>query len=76
MPIDDLTNTKEAEAIFETNESGIDQKEKKKIYDYNWFDIPLIFDQTPEGAKFMYALNRNLSIDIYSHKGVQLLVEN
>ena len=39
--------------------NGIDVKmeqDKKKLYDFYWFDIPLIFDKTQDGYNFMIAL--------------------
>ena len=50
--------------------------EKKKLYDYFWFDIPLIFEKTQDGYEFMKALKQTQNVDIYQHRGIQLIVEN
>ena len=50
--------------------------DRKKLYDYFWFDVPLIFDKTEDGYNFMLALQRTKNVDIFAHKGIQLIVEN
>ena len=40
--------------------------------------MPLIFDKTHDGYDFMVALQKagRSNVEIYSHKGIQLIVEN
>ena len=38
--------------------------------------MPLIFEKTKDGYDFMTALRKTNNVDIYAHKGIQLIVEN
>lgn len=56
--MDDLTNTSKAQSIFE-EENDVKNDVKKVVYDYFWYDIPLINGKSIEGNKFMTELQEN-----------------
>ena len=44
------------------------------MYDYYWFDVPLIFYDCEEGFDLMFALAENTNINIYEHTSIQMIV--
>ena len=47
-----------------------------KVYEYFFFDIPMIYAQGPHGQAFMEALQVQKNPSLYDKTGIQLLVRN